>query len=262
MFSSIERYELKFMIPEKLVAPISDFISIYCSIDKHAINIPGNYYTINNLYFDTKDFLFLRRKLEMVENRFNIRVRSYGNSYLGPYFLEVKQKKIDLVKKYRATVYDKKWYKMFTVPDYDIDEIKTEDTENRDLFFKLAYTFHASPKILTQTKRKAYMSDVDDYCRVTFDKDLQYQPEESYNLVPDPSKLMSYEYSHLVDPINTIVLEIKCYPDKVPPWVIDLIKTFDLQRRGFSKYSLGIFQILGLDYKDMLNLAPNRSAFL
>ena len=32
----LERYELKFVIPDYMIDPISDFVSVYCSLDKYS----------------------------------------------------------------------------------------------------------------------------------------------------------------------------------------------------------------------------------
>jgi len=98
----LERYEMKFTIPSKMVRPMADYASIYCSQDRYSQQSEGGFYRVNNLYLDSPNYLFLRRRLERVPNRFNMRVRSYGDDPGLPYYLEVKQKAGDVIRKYRA----------------------------------------------------------------------------------------------------------------------------------------------------------------
>ncbi|MBM4056191.1 MAG: polyphosphate polymerase domain-containing protein [Planctomycetes bacterium] len=242
-----QRYESKFVIPKEMIEPISNFASVYCSPDKHSINSHNGFYRVNNLYFDTPDFLFLMRRLDGCENRFNMRIRSYTDSRELPCFLEVKQKTGDIVNKYRAALHDKNWHKLFEDPDYTLSE--EEDfapTSYKTLFFKLAYTYNATPVMLSQYWRKAYESNVNEYARVTFDTDLRYQPAEGYCLIPDENKMVPLDDETLFDPECDVVLELKCYSMQVPLWMIDLIRYFNLQRRGFSKYVAGVLNVLQL----------------
>ena len=241
----LERYELKFTIPEYMVEPISDFVAIYCELDKYSEISSDKHYRINNLYFDTPNYLFLNRRLQSVETRFNMRIRSYSDLPKMPYFFEIKQKRVNIVKKFRAGTHDPNWAKIFDEPNYDIHQKSRDiDEDNKNLFYKLAHIYYARPKILTQYKRKAYVSLLDDYGRVTFDKDLRYMKEETFNLVPDENKMCNLDSETIFDPGASIVLELKSYSTAFPTWMIDLIRKFDLKKRSFSKYKTGIYETL------------------
>ncbi len=245
----IERFEMKFTIPLSLVEPISQFASVYCSLDKYSERSRNGFYKVNNLYFDTPDYLFLRMRLNHTEKRFNIRVRSYDDKSNMPYFLEIKQKSGQIVRKYRSKVTDSDWDKVYTEPGYQSCNASNEPLEvrNRMLFEKQILSYNASPKVLTQYLRKAWVSDVDDYARVTFDRALMYQHETTYNLKPEDGLLCPSDPETIFDAGCSVVLELKCYTAFVPLWMIDLIRYFDLQRRSFSKYVTGVSAVLG-DY--------------
>lgn len=245
----LERYESKFTIPLHMIDPVSDFASIYCSLDRYSEQTEDTFYRVNNLYFDSPNFLFLRRRLANCENRFNMRIRSYSDTSPLPCFLEIKQRKDSAIKKIRAIVVEKDWHRMFDDPDYEWvegDHVRSTTATNKGLFLKLAREYHATPKVLTQYRRRAFVSDVDGYARVTLDIDLRYQPEEGYNLIPDNRKMVSCDHSTLFDPGCSVILELKCYAKHVPLWMLDLIRHFDLRRRSFSKYVTGITGVLGL----------------
>ncbi len=243
----LERYESKFVIPFSMIEPISDFASVYCFLDLHSIDC-GNadgFYVINNLYFDTPDYLFLRKRLDMTENRFNMRIRSYDDNHGLPCFFEIKQKKSTIIRKFRARIDEPGWPGTFQNPDYELDEDvdKGEDSD-KWLFLKTVWAYGAEPKVLTQYRRKAYVSDVDHYARVTFDMALKYQPADGYSLIPDEEKMIPLDNETLFDPGCNVILELKCFSTQVPLWMIDLIRRFDLRRRGFSKYKTGVSEVI------------------
>jgi len=246
----LERYELKFVIPDDMIEPISDFCSIYCRPDKYSEKSQGGFYTVNSLYFDTPHYLFLSKRIVGSENRFNMRVRTYGDRAV-PCFLEIKQKRVDIVRKYRARVDDDGWYQMFEIPGYAPNRGEnTIDTSNMNLFYRLAHTHNAGPVVLTQYRRRAYVSQVDDYARVTIDKDLKYQPAEGYKLIPDGEQATNYDNSTVFDPECNVIVEMKCDSVRVPYWMIDMIRNFNLQRRSFSKYVFSITEILNQYHYD------------
>lgn len=241
----LDRYEAKYTIPECMVDPISEFASVYCALDRYSDMTEDKFYGVNSLYFDTPNYLFLHNRIDGSENRFNMRIRSYGDTPQMPYFFEIKQKKSNIIRKYRARVDNTMWRRMFENMDF-ATEGDNADADNWNLFLRLAHSHIATPKVLTQYRRKAYISEVDDYARVTFDKSLRYQPEDGYNLVPDENRMVSTDNETLFDPGCSVVLELKCYCTQVPLWMIDLIGYFDLKKRSFSKYMIGVTEVLNL----------------
>lgn len=152
-----------------------------------------------------------------------------------------------MVRKYRAAVYGEDWHELFETPGYPLSQNENGNAApNKVLFLQMAYSYNATPKVLTQYRRKAFVSDVDDYARVTFDIDLRYQPEEGYTVIPDESKMVPLDNETLFDPACSVILELKCYTTEVPLWMIDLIKHFNLRRRNFSKYVTGAAEVLNL----------------
>jgi hypothetical protein len=235
--SILERYELKYTIPCYLVDEISHFVSTYCFLDKYSEKSPDLFYKINSLYFDTPEFLFLKRRLGREYRRFNMRIRSYGDHPQLPYFLEVKQKRGDIIKKLRAKVFDADLYNLLNGPL--TNEFLTGDKEapSRAAFLRLLHVYNAQPQVIVQYRRKAYISNYEDYARVTFDKELRYMEQHEYSPVPIEEKMASCDVETGFDLGCNLVLELKCYTSFVPLWMIDCIRKFQLRRRGFSKYS-------------------------
>lgn len=244
----IERYEFKYTIPYDYIAPISRFASVYCSLDKYSAATDDHFYQIRNLYFDSPDYMFLKRRMEHNPNRFNMRVRSYANSPGSLHFLEIKHKIGDVIRKYRSMGNDRLWFMPFIRPEYPSRYRPKSETEqrNRRLFERLVHTYDAAPKVMTQYRRMAWVSDVDDYARVTFDVDLCCREERRYTLIPQEHEMVACDPEVIFDPGCSVILELKCYTSYVPLWMLDLIKHFDLRRRSFSKYMTGIREVLQL----------------
>jgi hypothetical protein len=254
MPAKLERYELKYLIPESWIEPISDYLSIYCSLDKHSEKTHDNYYMVYSLYLDSPYFTFLQQRMNGVENRFNMRIRTYDNKKCLPCFLEIKQKRSTIIKKYRAKIDSPDW------PEFLVQNIPNKMTSQEivALFYRLLQSYNASPKVFTQYRRKAYVSDIDDYARATFDINLKSCKQEEFKLSPGAHRMSNYDNELHFPPGANVILELKCYTASVPLWMIDLIKKFNLERQRFSKYVSSLTESYSID---MLNYTNRIAAF-
>ncbi len=247
----LDRFESKYTIPLSMVEPIVQFILPYCSYDKYSALSPDKYYRINSLYFDTPDFLFLRQRMLKAERRFNMRIRSYGDNPSFPYFFEIKQRIGDIVRKTRARVDDPEWAQYFSAtkglpPDSD----DSKNSTRRDLFYRTALKYNAQPVVLVQYRRQAFFSNYDEYARVTFDINLRYKAQKEYSPLPVEEMMVPCDLPVGSDSCSSVILELKCYTSFVPLWMIDLVRAFNLQRTGFSKFSTclrGVFTRYSFD---------------
>lgn len=254
----LDRFEYKYTIPISMVDSIVDFISPYCSHDKYSALSPDRYYRINSLYFDTPDYLFLRQRMLKVEKRFNMRIRSYTDTPSFPYFFEIKQRIGDIVRKTRARVDDPDYEKYFFTTSYkppEGDDLKND--KHRDLFYHTFYKYNARPVVLVQYRRQAFFSNYDEYARVTFDKGLRYMIPNGYQ--PKPIEQMMIPCDVQTGPENKdfVILELKCYTSFVPIWMVDLVRAFNLQRVGFSKFSTCLRPVLTHNSTDGLLRNPS-----
>ncbi|HPQ71743.1 MAG TPA: polyphosphate polymerase domain-containing protein [bacterium] len=247
----ISRYEAKYVIPESLALRIRDAIGITCSPDKHAG--PDNRYMVNNLYLDTPDLRFYYDTRLKRFTRFKPRVRYYGacpNDFL---WVELKHKVKNVTWKIRRRINLHEWPHNLT--DYVPNGNNGHLYSLADSFEAAVLRMQAQPVVHVQYIREPYVSELEEYCRITFDRCLTYRPAcGSYALTA--SDAMAY----WDDPITTafcgddspVILEIKTETN-VPFWVIALIRRFGLQQRGFSKYCNAMDNILGAyDYCDRL----------
>lgn len=229
----LERYELKYLIPFEMVAPISKYVEQYCILDYFSEISPDQFYTINSLYFESPNFYFMRAK-ENATARYSLRARSYGDTPKPPYYLETKEKIAEFSKKRRGKVPVENWSDIFLNPN-NLGSFDYTQDKHIMHFLHLTQLHNASPIILTQYRRKAYLSTIDDYARVTFDRSLRYREERNYDINPNFG-MTSYDHPDTFgDPGSNVILELKC-ERKIPMWIVDLIRVFELTRKGFSKF--------------------------
>ena len=235
--SVLQRFEYKYLVPREMIKPLSDFVKTYCFMDKYSEMSPNGFYRINNLYFDTPFYTFLNNRLEKKENRFNMRIRSYGEEPVPPYFWEVKCKFGENKQKYRVKVKSEEIRKIFNSMRASARlHLKGNDAKNMDLFQSLALSYNAQPQILTQYDRMAWISAADEYARVTFDANLQCCEEHNFNVKPDPAKMESYDTTAIFGSSAHCILELKGQVSNLPLWMVDLVQTFDLKKTAFSKF--------------------------
>ena len=237
----IERHELKYTIPFSYVEPITRFLRIYCDLDYYSTLTNNNFYQVNSLYFDTRCHEFLKQRLFGKNGRFNVRARCYGDGDTPPYYLEIKHKSGITGVKYRASASAEEWPAILTDPSYRVSESDSnKERRSKELFSRIACSYAIEPKILTQYQRRAFVSLVDDYARVTMDTNMRYRLQSDYCLVPGES-MINYDnetiYTDDYSGEASVILELKCNIGQVPVWMLDLIASFELKQQGFSKYA-------------------------
>lgn len=241
----LERYELKYLIPFSLVEPISRYVEIFCDMDYYSRISHDSFYTINSLYFESPTYYFMRNKTNQT-GRFSLRVRSYGDAPQAPYYFETKEKVADFSKKRRGRVPLENWSDLFLNPTA-VQGFDAESDPHVQYFMGLVRTYNAHPMILTQYRRCAYLSNVDDYARVTFDRWLRYRRETDYSVIPCEGNMLNYDHTDTFgyEDVN-VILELKC-ERKIPVWMVDLIRRFNLTRMGFSKFESSMLECYSPD---------------
>ena len=218
----ISRYEFKYLLTPGEVPEVRRFLLRYCTPDDNARGL--EWYGIESLYLDTPDYRFFRASAQKEYNRLKLRVRAYANGG-GPVKFEIKRRAGDLVTK-RSLLVPRPAWERFAVSGTAAE------------FAFLVENFHAAPKLLVHYERQAFHSVVDDYVRVTFDRRIRCQATREWSLDGAPQAW------HAVDrnrDSSSYVLEVK-FQLAAPAWLRDMVATFGLERRGFSKYVRGVRQ--------------------
>lgn len=232
---NLTRRELKFQIPLAMVDSISEFLEKHCEMDKFSRLAGDGYYVINSLYLDSDKMILLENKRANLPRRFSVRIRSYGMKPNFPAFMEIKSKADLLINKKRSSI--------TSLDTLQFIRDGYSSAVNSDLIHPVMQSacynilnLGLKPKIMTQYQRKAYIGVHDPYSRVTFDRRMRCYGETEYNIFPDNLKFKNYDHSgQYASRESTVVLELKCEL-KVPYWMSDLIRRFELRQAQFSKY--------------------------
>lgn len=231
----ISRYESKYLISEREARAIVRHIGGICSPDRH-VQTDGRY-VVNNLYFDTRDLRFYNDTRCKRFTRFKPRVRYYGEECDGTLWLELKHKFKNVTWKVRRPLPLADWEGLLA----DCRADRGAEPVRRELvssFEDALLVFGADPVLFVRYLREPYVSDIDAYARITFDRRLSYRLAHGSSdlFADDPYCFYDDAVSMLHgDDESPVLLEIKT-ETKVPAWVQGLIRRFDLVQRGFSKY--------------------------
>lgn len=226
----IERYELKYKLPVELAPLVRQAILPYCRPDSASAR---GKYLISSLYLDTHDHAFYRHNLDGVTRRFKLRIRRYST---GPIFIECKRREKDVIVKTRVAVPQEAYPEVLLSPT-GLRFAKTQrDKDNLLDFIRRMYDWGAGPKVVVRYAREAFVSEVDDYGRVTFDSEICGRPAHGWAIpMHEPGWTPVDGGVRFGLPSSGVVLELKA-TSIVPLWMSDIVRKFNLVRTGFSKF--------------------------
>ncbi len=223
------RHELKFLINQQTYYDINKALKPYLTMDLHG---DGNgYYTVSNIYYDTKDNLFHYEKMKGQDFRQKLRLRTYNQADLNSdAFIEIKKKHSGLVNKRRTILPLSKAYEFIgdNVENIDTNENSTANLQILKEIKFLVDFYELEPKVVLCYDRQAFQSIEDPDLRVTFDKNLRKRTEDFC--------LASGSYGEIYLPQDIYVLEIKV-SERIPLWLAKILSEFRCSMQSFSKYS-------------------------
>ena len=216
--SVFKRYELKYLITKEQKNILVNSISPYMALDKYGRT------TIRNIYFDTDNFLLIRRSIEKPDYKEKLRIRSYHRASSDS------QVFVELKKKYNSIVYKRR----ISLSESDATEwicnrktciTPTQISKEVDYFMEYYSPLH--PKVFLSYEREAYYSTDRSDFRVTFDENILFR-EEDLSLKSDiwGTKLLDD---------NVCLMELKC-SGGIPLWMTSLLSREHIYKTSFSKY--------------------------
>lgn len=224
------RYEKKYLLTEETAVAIRRFVAAYIPPDRHMAGADREGYHVHSLYLDSPDCELYRRSVLNEKNRYKLRIRFYDLADDGIAFLEIKRRLSDSIHKQRAMISKESARRLLCgQPLGAADLLAPSDDSMRALheFSELRQRLGADGVVYVHYLREAYAAPVDN-TRVTFDRNVA---AESFNY---EAGLHPNGHSQLLQP-PCVVLELKHF-GHAPPWISDLVATFDLRRTAFPKY--------------------------
>ncbi len=220
MKDTFMRHEIKYLLNEKQRFLIERAMDGRMCPDSHGES------TIRSIYFDTDDFLLIRRSSEKPIYKEKLRLRSYGiASGNDKVFLELKKKYKGIVYKRRLELTEAE------VEDYFSDKAPLPCGSSAQICREIDYfiNFYGSlkPRVFLSYDRSAYYSEDNAGFRMTFDKNIRYRTTSlSLAAAPGGERLLDR---------GTSLLEIKTGTG-IPLWLVTVLDEEKIRKQSFSKY--------------------------
>jgi hypothetical protein len=212
-----KRYELKYLLNADQRSQIMDAMTDYMQADVHGRN------TILSLYFDTPDYLLVRRSMDKPLYKEKLRLRSYGvASPDTTVFVELKKKYDSVVYKRRIgmTEQEARAYLLSHQPAPDGQIV-------REINYCLHHYRQLAPKVLLSYEREAFYAKDNPDFRITFDENILWRDHEV--------NLTSGIYGTPILQEGQSLMEIKT-ADSIPLWLVQVLSKNKIYKTSFSKY--------------------------
>lgn len=213
-----QRYELKYLLDER------QYDELMASAQSHWM--PDRYPNtqIQNVYYDTPDFAYVRRSLEKPVYKEKLRLRCYQTPKADDtVFLELK-------KKYRGVVYKRRAEMTYQTAMAYLERgapIEQPSQVIREINWMLAENPSIEPAMYLSYARTAYVDAEIPGVRLTFDRDIRWRREA----IQLDAGIWG---GRLLLPGQTL-MELKL-PAAMPLWLAKTLSRLEIYPASFSKY--------------------------
>ncbi len=222
---TFKRYEKKYLLNSEQYAILK------AEIDKHFVPDKYGETKICNLYYDTPDYLTIRRSIDKPVFKEKLRLRTYGvpNDETVA-FCEIKRK-------FKSIVYKRRVHFPYTKAiDYLSKDYMGDDSQiSKEIKYLLDFYGKMEPKFYISYDRCAFFYKETSDIRITFDKNITWRTNDL--------DLRLGSYGNQLLPEGFTLMEIKV-PNTVPLWLSQLMSKLGIRASSFSK--------VGNAYKIML----------
>lgn len=221
-----KRYELKYMLTRQQKEKILLVMEPYMQLDKYGRT------TIRNIYYDTEDYLLVRRSIEKPVYKEKLRIRSYSSVGADDgVFVELK-------KKYESVVYKRR----ISLPlSKAVSWIARETTcpQNSQISAEIDYFADhykgIRPAVFLSYEREAFFAKDGTDFRVTFDDTILCRQEAL--------SLSAPIYGERIIPEENVLMELKC-SGGIPIWMVRALSEEKIYKTSFSKYGTAYQQLI------------------
>jgi SPX domain protein involved in polyphosphate accumulation len=236
-----QRREIKYIIDEDKALAVRAFVQSYLEADEYAVGKANNSYDVHTLYLDSNHLRTFHAANDGERNRYKLRIRYYDDDPRSPVCFEIKRRMNEGILKQRARV-KRDAVRALLVGEPPRREHLASDSAQQwvDMldFWQLVEKLEAAPRAHNAYLREAYVNAGKAAVRVTIDRNVRIEPEFSGNLTTEmknPVEVFS----------GVVILELK-FTERMPAWMIEMVRGFELKSCGAAKYVQGV-EILGLN---------------
>lgn len=234
-----QRREIKYIISEDVALKVRSYLSSYLEPDEFAVGKPDNSYAVHTLYLDSNQLQTYHAANNGERNRFKLRIRYYDGDPWSPVAFEIKRRINEGIVKQRARVKREAVRALLAgaspSPEF-LHSPKPQEWNDLQDFWLLVERLQAAPRAHNAYMREAYLNQPEASVRVTLDRAVRMGPEFSWDLGTE-----------LTDGVEVfagvVILELK-FTDRMPTWMIEMVRGFELKSSGAAKYVQGV-ELLG-----------------
>ena len=233
------RREIKYLIREEQALAVRTCVSCYLEPDEFALGRRDNSYPVHTLYLDSDMLFTFHATVNGDRNRFKLRIRYYDDDPAAPVFFEVKRRINEQIIKQRARVKREAVAELLEGGSPRPEFLYAGNPQHWvDLldFWHLVERLQAAPRAHNAYMREAYMNPDNTSVRVTLDREVRLGPEFTGALGTDLENGIEVYTGY-------VILELK-FTERMPTWMIEMVRGFDLKTSGAKKYVFGL-QLLG-----------------
>lgn len=249
----LQRFEIKYLVPESLALAARDFVRSYLSLDEFGGDKPNLSYPVHSLYLDSDDLVFFGQTFNGEKNRYKLRVRFYDEAAESPVFLEIKKRTNNIISKQRCAIRREALSSVIAgqFPDHSLVLSKSPgQIFALHAFLKLMRLSSAKPKAHVAYLREAWISSQDNSVRVTMDRTVRFKVRQNTQLSTNLQNAIP-----VFDP--EVILEIK-FTNRFPVWFTEFVRVFNLRPGSAAKYAEGITLYGEQRFKNELRLMVNQ----
>ncbi|MEN9575503.1 MAG: hypothetical protein RL514_3358 [Verrucomicrobiota bacterium] len=232
----MQRWELKYIIPEDTALAVARFVSSYTVLDEYGVGKPHNSYPIHSLYLDSEALTIYWHTINGNKNRFKLRLRFYDNDPESPVFFEIKRRMNNAILKQRGGVRRKSVDYILAghlpQPEHLVKQGNPKELVALQRFSQYLKEYKAVPKAHIHYLREAWVSRHDNSLRITFDREVLISAEPTARLETDhvnPTCVFGKD----------VVLEFK-FTGRFPDFLRECCRVFGLTTTTAAKYADGI----------------------
>ena len=235
--AQLQRFELKYLVSEQTARAMQRYVRCHLVPDEFAAKSPDHSYAVHTLYLDSPELCLYGATEGGDKNRFKLRVRFYDNGADAPAFFEVKRRRNECISKLRAKVrrdaveplLGGEWPQLRHLSKPDAKQLFALHE-----FSRLMRHLNATPRSHVGYRREAWMSPGNNSLRLTFDRQVQCEPQFGSKLHAGVNE------SKAVEPFERqVIFELK-FTNRMPNWCGELVRIFGLVRGGAAKYAAGV----------------------
>jgi len=234
----LQRFELKYLVPESTALRVRDFVRSYLEIDEFGATLPDYSYPVHSLYLDSDALKLYHTTIHAHKNRYKLRLRYYEDRPDAPVFFEIKRRLNNIIMKQRGGVRRELVSSILAGQIPSATSLISKDPRQFQAlqnFCHLMTSIQAVPKAHIFYMREAWISPYDNSVRVTMDRAVYVEPDPGARLatnMENPRLLFK----------PWVILELK-FTNRFPDWFRDLIRGFDTMQCGAAKYAEGVLTL-------------------